>query len=717
MRSTEGILAAQGAKDVKINSLTNAESTLSTKSPMNESLDESRLIDQALQVHQEGELAKAKKLYLEILDLYPRSFDTMSFLGLLEYQLNRWIESIEWFKQAITIYPANPIFYVNLGHALKKLGKTDDAVTLFSEAIKIDQVCVEAHQALGEVCSYLGKFDEAVAHFEQAISLDEGTFSDADLTQPSDFTPRPAPRLESSYIQLACALRYCGRSQKALQILEHACMKHGRSAAFCLNMGLSYEDLKDYELAVAVYTEAAFNQPNFVAAIFNRGNALQMLNRWPQALDDYDLVLEWDKNFVAAWLNRGILLYRQTNLEQARVSLCEAIALDPQNAEAHSNLGVVLFESGEMLEALAAFDKATQFDPTYAEAFSNKGNVLKELRQFEAALCLYDQALKLNSNYSQAYTNRGVVNFELGRLDEALRDYEFAIELNPLDSTAHYNKGNLLKERGDTQGAVNQISCAIELQLKLIQSGTLERKVLPKKPMLVHLASKVLLNLHSLLENNQIPFFLTYGTLLGIYRDGEVLPHDKDLDVGLSWDFPRERLLKVLTSTGNYWIDPKSVKGIEGGDSQNLFNMGVIERSTGISIDFFFFKPEGSHLLSGFHHLPHPLIWRFTQFEPQKIDYKGKQFKTPGDPEIYLTDIYGPNWRIPDPDFDSLVSGFNLEPKSKDVSRAYGYSRLFDQLMEQNWKKVAGYCKQLSAYEETPLLTSVFKYMLQLIEN
>ncbi len=668
-------------------------------------------------MHQQGELAKAKQLYLEVLDLNPSNFDTMNFLGLVEYQLGRWTPSIEWFKQAIAIYPANPDFYVNLGNSLKQLGRTDDAITLYSEAIKIDQGCVQAYKALGDICLFLDKFDEATIYFEQAISKDEETNSDTALPELQKSSHKPSPRLESSYAQLAYALRGSGRSKEALLNLERATLKHGPTAGFYLNIGLSYEDLGDFEEAVAAYTKASQYRQNFVAAIFNRGNALQRLNLWSRALEDYDLVLEWDKNLVAAWLNRGLLLYRQASLEQARESLGKAVILDPQNVEAHSNLGVVLFDLGRMLEALVAFDKATQCDPTYAQAFSNKGNVLKELRQYEAALHHYDQALKLDPDYFQAYANRGVVNFDLGRLGDALRDYESAIELNPLDPIAHANKGNLLKKNGDLAGAVNQLSCAVEIQLELIQSGGLDRKVRPQKPMLVHLASKVLMDLHALLETHQIPFFLAYGTLLGIYRDGEVLPHDKDLDVGLYWDCPRFKLLKVLTESGNYWIDPKSIKGIEQDTSNSLFNMGVIEKGTGISIDFFFFKPEGPYLLSGFHHLPYPLIWRFTPFNLQKIMYKAKEFKTPGDPEVYLRDIYGPNWRIPDAYFDSLVSGHNLDPKSKDLSRVYAYSRLFDQLMDQNWRKAAGYCKQLCVYEETPLITSVLKCMLQLIEK
>lgn len=695
-----------------------------------EILGEAQLIDQAIVIHQEGNLELAAELYQKALEINPDSYDALNFLGLIDYQKGNWVESIEWFKQAIRIFPANPSFYLNIGNSLKQLGRVEDAKILYAEAIKLDPYLMDAYRSLAVLHHASNEFQLALDVLNSATEkLNESNQSILNLEQLISLIilkssvqrqmncPREALETleEMRVIKFTEALE----TKKALDQEGQVPLDPRLLGDVYLNLGLTYEDLKELDKAIDSYTKAAQCGEHRTSALFNRGNAYQNLNRWDDALVDYDQVLLWDSEHVGAWLNRGLLLYKQTHFQDALDSLGRAISLDPENAVAYSNLGVVQFELGQMLDALFSFEKATQYDPNYVEAFSNKGNVLKELRQLDAALEAYDKAISLNSNYYEAFTNRGVVYFELERFGDALLDYERAIELNPLYASAHSNKGNVLKERGELDAALASISRAVELQFKLIKESALDRRVKPQKPMLVSLASKVLLELHALLELHEIPFFLAYGTLLGIYRDGEVLPHDKDLDVGLGWNCSREKLIQVLSGSGKYWIDPKStqpgIAGEGGGVLDEVLNIGVIEKSSGISIDFFFFKPEGAHLLSGFHHLPYPLMWRFTPFELAPINYKGLQFNTPGDPQVYLTDIYGPNWRIPDPYFDSLVSGYNLDPRSRGVSMVYAYSRLFDQMTEQNWKKAYGYCKQLASYGESQLISSIERYLAPLV--
>lgn len=49
----------------------------------------------------------------------------------------------------------------------------------------------------------------------------------------------------------------------------------------------------------------------------------------------------------------------------------------------------------------------------------------------------------------------------------------------------------------------------------------------------IHDANNLLLKSREILDSLDIPFFLTYGTCLGIYRDKTLLPYDKDIDVGV----------------------------------------------------------------------------------------------------------------------------------------------------------------------------------------
>jgi tetratricopeptide (TPR) repeat protein len=691
------------------------------------SADENALIEKAMALHQAGDFEGACSLYERVLQINPNSFDTMNFLGLIAYERADYSGSLQWFKQAIALYPSNPHFYINTGRTLRRMSRLQDAKAVLTEVIKLDENFIEAYCECASVMCELGESEQALALLDAA---DE---------KMSDELVHDSRAWTEQFIQVALrrgeALRQTGRLQESLACLE-------RAKALCLNpsathsnlpsspssqlaqlelyLGLAHEDLGQLGGAREAYNRACSLSPRNWRAIFNRGNVSQKLGLWLEAQTDYEEVLSLNAQCAAAALNLGLLFYKQANYELAQLYLSKAIEIDPHNSLAYSNLGVVLFETAKYLQALDAFNLSTQYDPLHVEAFSNKGNVLKELRMFDAALHAYNQAIALNDSFEEAYSNRGVVYFELGELELALKDYDRAIELNPHLASAHSNRANVFKERGQLELALKSLSVAIELQFELCQKGQLPRRMKPPQPMSVQQASKVLMNLHQLLSRHGIEFFLAYGTLLGIYRDSEILAHDKDLDVGLHWSCSRSQLIQVLLACGQYWIDPKALAQPKMSEEDMLnpcaLNIGVIEKSTGISIDFFFFKPEGDVVLSGFYHLPDPLLWRFTPFELQGIEYKGLTFNTPGDPEVYLRDIYGENWRVPDPYFDSLVSGFNLDARSRGVSKVYAYSRLFDQLIEQNWKKAYGYCLQLQNYGEDELITQVKNYLARVLE-
>ncbi|MDR2928484.1 MAG: LicD family protein [Cytophagaceae bacterium] len=57
-------------------------------------------------------------------------------------------------------------------------------------------------------------------------------------------------------------------------------------------------------------------------------------------------------------------------------------------------------------------------------------------------------------------------------------------------------------------------------------------------------ARKMLLKVVSILDNNHIPYFLEAGTLLGIVRDGDLIPWDHDMDLCITNDVAVQ-LLKI----------------------------------------------------------------------------------------------------------------------------------------------------------------------------
>lgn len=74
------------------------------------------------------------------------------------------------------------------------------------------------------------------------------------------------------------------------------------------NRGNALQDLKRFDDAVASYDQAIALKPNFEAAFYNRGNALQELKRIEDALASYNRAIVITPDHAAALTNRGVAL-------------------------------------------------------------------------------------------------------------------------------------------------------------------------------------------------------------------------------------------------------------------------------------------------------------------------------------------------------------------------------------------------------------------------
>lgn len=151
-----------------------------------------------------------------------------------------------------------------------------------------------------------------------------------------------------------------------------------------------------------------------------------------------------------------------------------------------------------------------------------------------------------------------------------------------------------------------------------------------------------------LLARNGIRSFVAYGTLLGLVRDGELLPHDDDVDIvalcppGMDHRALAATLRTVLRSRG------LSIKDIPTNNPGIGFLCIEAARGWGRPIDVFIGWTEGDTL-----HLPMAGV-RYGCMEAavvglgRVVDIQGAGLVFPDRPETFLERRYGPDWRTPD---------------------------------------------------------------------
>jgi hypothetical protein len=146
-----------------------------------------------------------------------------------------------------------------------------------------------------------------------------------------------------------------------------------------------------------------------------------------------------------------------------------------------------------------------------------------------------------------------------------------------------------------------------------------------------------------------IKYCLSHGTILGVHRDGDTIPWDDDVDLAIFAD-DRPKLAEARTQLRgmgfyvpdegdpNKPIDPKS----------NMPYYDFVALKDGEKVEcwifdkagkFYVYDPKREGLAIPEEH--------FNSFS--RIAWRNSEFNAPNNVEGFLTKMYGPNWKIPDP--------------------------------------------------------------------
>ncbi len=135
--------------------------------------------------------------------------------------------------------------------------------------------------------------------------------------------------------------------------------------------------------------------------------------------------------------------------------------------------------------------------------------------------------------------------------------------------------------------------------------------------------------------------FLMSGTLLGYEREGALLAHDKDVDLGLlGWEH-QFSVANALLKSGYFYLDLSHLTG------SKRFLITAHDMRNGMAVDFFFFHDRGDHYLHGIDSaVGFTQNFKFSKFGLRDVPFLGDTFSVPDDIDRNLSENYG-NWRSP----------------------------------------------------------------------
>lgn len=194
---------------------------------------------QALALHQQGQLDEARVLYESVLKKQPRHFDALHMLGVLAYQSGKLERAATLLAKAIAIEPDDARARNNYGNILQDLRRRDEALVQYNKAIALDPNYPEAHNNRGDLLQTAGRTDAAMASYDKAIKL--------------------SPRYAVAHYNRANLLKSMGQ----------------------------------WEQAIASYDQALAIAPDYADALHNRGHVFAECKQFDRAVQSYDSALKF----------------------------------------------------------------------------------------------------------------------------------------------------------------------------------------------------------------------------------------------------------------------------------------------------------------------------------------------------------------------------------------------------------------------------------------
>ncbi len=265
--------------------------------------------EDALSLHQQGQLEKAIEVYGILIDRDPNRAELYYKRANARNGLSNLEAALADYDRAIALNPSYGYALCNRGSVLERLGRREEALASFERALALEPTDSLTHYNRGSVLKDLRRFEEALESYNAALALN-ATFAEASV-----------------------------------------------------NRGNVLQELLRHQEAVESFSHAIALNPSLPEAFLGRGVSLHAMKRVDQALLDYSRAIEL-RPAAGLYLNRGNLLCELQRYDAAAADYSKVIELDPNDAEGHHGLASVSVRLNQLDRAIASFDRAAALAPS-----------------------------------------------------------------------------------------------------------------------------------------------------------------------------------------------------------------------------------------------------------------------------------------------------------------------------------------------------------------
>ena len=134
-------------------------------------MDSEKLLNQAVNLHRNGELKDAIELYKKILKEKPNAYAAANNLALIYNYQKKYLEALTLLENILKAQPNNLRAITNYGNSLAGLNRYDEAIYNYKKALELKPDFVDAIGNLANCQVLLNLFEDASNNFQKALKI------------------------------------------------------------------------------------------------------------------------------------------------------------------------------------------------------------------------------------------------------------------------------------------------------------------------------------------------------------------------------------------------------------------------------------------------------------------------------------------------------------------------------------------------------------------
>jgi len=151
----------------------------------------------------------------------------------------------------------------------------------------------------------------------------------------------------------------------ALMVVSPAAAQQSQARSWCYGNSTDVETISACTLVILSGRES---QRNLANAYFNRGIAYKNQRDFDRAIADYTQAIQLNPKDAKPHVNRGNVYSDKGDFDRAIADYSEAIQLDPKYAFAYLNRGLANLFTGSLAKAVTDLNQASELEPKFPYA-------------------------------------------------------------------------------------------------------------------------------------------------------------------------------------------------------------------------------------------------------------------------------------------------------------------------------------------------------------